>query len=219
MKTARRTFLRAGVAMGAAGMTLGFGRPDTLTMRRAVFEEIGTSVMLSVALPGLFRRGDSDALQSIDSHFDTTLHFTIDVWEHGTRRHLASRVIVRKIRSDPWKKKYVVRTLGTSGWVARSFDTRAAAIAAAVSLDRIRVIAASQLSRGGEAGPFYFVTVLALRNPLQAEQSPDKRRRPRRHGRRDLEWFGRLVDVLAGEQAVAEESIHIRTNPFYLVPR
>ncbi|MEM6996476.1 MAG: hypothetical protein AAF721_38585 [Myxococcota bacterium] len=219
MRLSRRALLRAAAAVAAVGPALGFARPDTLPGRKAVFEEIGNSIMLTLSLPTLFRRSDTDALASIDSGFDTTVRFKLDVWEHGTRKHMGTRVIVRKIRRDPWKKKYVVRTQGSSGWSSRSFAKREEAIAEVVALDRVRVIAATQLQRGGEAGPFYFVTVLAQRNPIEGSGSGGKRRRRRRGGRRDLEWFGHLVDVLAGEQATAEETLNIRTNPFFLVPR
>lgn len=215
----RRSVLRLGGATLVTASLMGLARPDTLPTRKAVFEEIGTSILITLALPALFRRTDADALASIDSGFDTTLKFSLDVWEHGTRTHLGRRVIVRKIRRDPWKKKYVVRTKGSSGWITRTFDKRQDAIEAAVTLDRVRVISASGLQRGGEAGPFYFVTVLALRNPLAEDTAGAKRRRRGRSGRRDLEWFGRLVDVLAGEQATAEEILNVRTNPFFLVPR
>lgn len=213
----RRGFVVGTIATTTALPALGMARPDTLPSKKAVFEEIGNSIMMTIALPTLFRRADKDALASIDSGFDTTLRFTLDVWEHGTREHLGTRTIVRKIRRDPWKKKYVVRTKGTSGWVTRTFDKREDAIEAAITLDRVKVVAASKLERGGEEGPFYFVTVLAMRNPIADDTEADRKKR-RRLGRRD-EWFSRPVDVLAGEQAVAEEIIQIRTNPFYLVPR
>ncbi len=216
MKLSRRALMRAAALVATAMAASGFARPDP---RKAVFEEIGNSIMMTLSLPALFGRSDRDALASIDSGFDTTLHFTLDVWEHGSRKHMGTRVIVRKIRRDPWKKKYVVRTKGSSGWLSRTFDKREEAIAEAVSLDRVRVIKATKLSRGGEAGPFYFVTVLAMRNPIEDVAAGTKRRRRRGGGRRDLEWFGRLVDVLAGEQAAAEEIVSVKTNPFFLVPR
>lgn len=213
----RRGVLRGAGAVVLAAPALGMLRPDTLPSRKAVFEEVGNSVLMTLALPTLFRRTDRDALASIDSGFDTTLEFHLDVWEHGTRRHVADRVVVRKIRRDPWKQQYVVRTQGSSGWIARAFDEQQEAIDAACELDRVRVVAASDLVRGGEEGPFYFVSVLALRNPLQDVDAGTRRRRD--SSRRDLEWFGRLVDALAGEAARAEEIVHVRTNPFYLVPR
>jgi len=213
----RRAVVVGSLATATALPGLGMARPDTLPSKKAVFEEIGNSIMFTLALPTLFRRADKDALASIDSGFDTTLRFSLDVWKHGTREHLGSRTIIRKIRRDPWKKKYVVRTKGSSGWVTRTFDKREDAIEAAITLDRVKVIAASTLERGGEEGPFYFVTVLAMRNPIADANAADRKKR-RRRGRRD-EWFSRLVDVLAGEQAVAEETIQVRTNPFYLVPR
>lgn len=210
----RRGLLRAGLAAAVALPCLGAARPEGVGLRKAVFEEIGSSVVITLPLPGLVRRSDRDALASIDSGWDTTLEFFVDVWEYGTKAHVARRKIVRKIRLDPWKKKYVVRTKGASGWVTATFDDRAAAIEAATTLERVRVVSSSALVRGGDAGPFYFVTVLAMRNPL-----PDAttRRRKRRSSRRDRDFFGSLVDVLAGELPEAEEVVSVRTNPFYLL--
>lgn len=194
---------------------VGFVRPDTLPYKRAVFEEVGNSVLLTVSLPALFRRYDREALASIDSGFDTTLVYTLKLWQHGSRRLVATTDVLVKIRRDPWKKRYVVAMREAGTWTKRSFAERDPAIAAAVKLDRVRVAAATELERG-EDGPYYFVSILAQRNPIDVDVSTvgDGRGQGR-----DLEWFGRLVDVLAGERAEAEETVHVRTNPFYLVPR
>jgi hypothetical protein len=194
---------------------LAFARPDTLPIRRAVFEEVGASVLMTLSLPGLFRRYDKDALESIDSGFDTTLQFTIKLWQHGSRRLVETRDLLVRVRRDPWKKRYVVSTREDGILTKRLFTDRESAIAAAIKLDRVKVAAAHLLERG-EDGPYYFVTVLAQRNPLLPEA--DFAGSTSAQGR-DLEWFGRLVDVLAGERAEAEETVHVRTNPFYLVPR
>jgi len=207
----RRTFLQGLVVVPVHA----YARPDTLPVRKATFEEVGNSVLVTLSLPMLFRRYDREALASIDSGFDTIIQYTVKLWQHGTRRLVGTREIVVKIRRDPWKKRYVVSTREETGWVKRTFVDRDDAIAAAVRLDRVRVASASDLERG-EGGPYYFVTVLALRNPLAGTSG--ERSSGRAQGR-DLEWFGRLVEVLAGERAQAEEVVHVRTNPFYLVER
>lgn len=213
--------VRRRVLLGAAlGLPLlGFVRPETLVQRAAEFAEIGNSIQMTLALPTLIRKGDLEAMASIDSGFDTTLEYTLKVWEHGTRRLVATRTLVLKLRRDPWKKSYLLRTKGSSGWVKRSFETRDEAIAAAVTLDGVRICSASLLERGGEAGPFYFVEILAMRNPLQAGDEGDDGTETRRGQGRDAEWFRRLVETLAGERARAEQIVHVRTNPFFLVPR
>jgi len=207
----RRRCLAAIVALPLVAMA----RPDTLPLRRAVFEEVGTSVVMTLSLPTLFRRYDKDALESIDSGFDTSLHFTIKLWQHGTRRLVGTRELLVRIRRDPWKQRYVVSARENGAWTKRTFTERDAAVAAAVRLDRVEVGSASALERG-EGGPYYFVTVFAQRNPL--EPPADFASSTAAAGR-DLEWFGRLVDVLAGERAEAEETVQLRTNPFYLVAR
>ncbi len=207
----RRTCLRGFAAMPLVG----FVRPDALPYKRAAFEEVGNSVLLTVSLPALFRRYDREALASLDSGFDTRLVFTLKLWQHGSRRLIATTEVLVKVRRDPWKKRYVVAVGELGTWTKRTFVDRDAAIAAAVRLERIRVAAASDLERG-EDGPYYFVSILAQRNPLDVDVSTGGDGRGQG---RDLEWFGRLVDVLAGERAQAEETVHVRTNPFYLVPR
>jgi hypothetical protein len=190
-------------------------RPEPVTRRRAVFEEAGDAVLMTITLPMLFRRYDKDALESIDSGFDTTIELTIKLWQYGTNRVIATREVQVRIRRDPWKQRYVVATRIEGVSTKRSFADRDAAVAASVKLDRVRIAATTDLERGDD-GPTYFVTVFAQRNPL--EPSPDFAASTSAQGR-DLEWFGRLVDVLAGERVQAEETVHVRTNQFYLVEK
>lgn len=206
----RRTFLQGLIVVPVHA----YARPDTLPIRRATFEEVGNSVLVTMTLPALFRRYDREALASIDSGFDTTIHYTIKLWQHGSRKLIDTREIMVKIRWDPWKKRYVVSTRDGSGWTKRTFAERDDAVAAAVKLDRVRVGAAGDLERG-QGGPYYFVTVLALRNPIVSDREGNES--SGRGQGRDLEWFGKLVEVLAGERAQAEEVVHVRTNAFYLV--
>lgn len=208
---------RRGVLAGLASLpALGFARPQDLPKKRAVFEEIASSVQMTLSLPALIRKSDKEALDSIDSGFDTTLRYEIDVWAlHGARAtKLASRTLIVTVVKDPWTKKYAVKTQGNTGKIRRTFATRDAAIEAAVTLDRIRICDTALLTRGTyEDGPYYFCSVLAMRNPVK---DPPPGRRRRRGGDRDLEWFGRLVDALAGERARAEEIVNVKTNAFYL---
>lgn len=212
----RREFVAGAVAVPFAA----FLRPETLALRRASFEEIGSSVVMSLALPGLFRRGDKEAVASIDSGFDTTLVFHLRLWKYGTRERIEDIEQEVKVRWDPWKKRYLVRTKTDRGWSKREFESRDKALSVSTTLSRVRLVAAHALKRSkGDAGPYYFVEVLALRNPLMRPDELVTRRHSERSVGRDLEWFARLVDVVAGERAIAEESLHVRTNPFYLPTR
>lgn len=212
----RRDFVAGALAVPFAG----FIRPESLPSRRAAFEEIGNSVMMTLAVPGLFRRGDREAVASIDSGFDTTLVFHLRAWRYGTRERVATVEREVKIRWDPWKKRYLVRTEMEKGATRREYDVREKALAAATTLSRIRLGSAESFVRSsGDQGPYYFVEVFALRNPLLRPEELVARRPSERSVGRDLEWFSSLVDVVAGERAVAEEVIHFRTNPFYLPPR
>ena len=209
----RRTFV---IGAASTPLMLGMARPEALTVREAEFEEIGSSLVMSVAIPGLFKKNDTDALASIDSGFDTKLHFQLKVWEWGKRKLITKRTVLVKVRRDPWKKKYVVSTRGTRGWTKRFFKDRKAAIEAATTLTRVKVASVSDLERGND-GPYYFVEIVALRNPLTPKAG--KKGATGRARGRDLELFGRLVELLAGERAKAEETVHVRTNPTYLVPQ
>jgi len=195
-------------------------RPEALPVRRATFEEIGNSVLLTLSLPGLFRRGDREAVASIDSGFDTTLAFRLRVWKYGSKVRIGDTEHEIKIRFDPWKKVYLVRSRTEKGWSKREFVAQEQALAAATTLSRVRVAASDALVRAtANAGPYYFVEVLAMRNPMVRTENSNARAPSERSVGRDLEWFARLVDVVAGERAVAEETVHVRTNPFYLPPR
>lgn len=198
---------------------LAFARPETLSKRSAEFAEVGNSIQMTLSLPALIRANDEEALASIDSGFDTTLEYRIKVWQHGSRERVASRTLVLKLRRDPWKKHYLLRIKGSTGWIKRSFTKRKDAIEAAVTLDGIRICSASVLERGGEAGPFYFVEILAMRNPLRRGRGEGRGTETHRGQGRDADWFRRLVETLAGERARAEKVVHVRTNPFFLVPR
>lgn len=210
--TVRRREMLAGLA---AAPMLAFARPESLTSKKARFEESGESIRMTLALPTLIRARDTDALKSIDSSFDTTIRYSLRLWEYGTRNLVSSRVVVVKIVLDPWKKRYVVSRRGTGGWSKRFFADRDAAVAAATTLRKQVVGPLAKLGRGTD-GPYYFVEVLALRNPLE-NTGKDARARGRGGGR-DLQWFSRLVDTLAGERARAERVVHVRTNPFFLLP-
>jgi len=205
---------RREVLAGLVVAPIALARPDKTV--KAKFEEIGETVRMTLALPGLISARDTDALKSIDSSFDTTLRYSLQLLEYGTRRLISSRIVVVKIRRDPWKKRYVVsRRSGGGGWSKRFFAKRADAVAAATTLSRQVVGPVSLLERTGD-GPYYFVEVLALRNPIEQEVEDSRNRG--RGGGRDLEFFERLVDSMVGERAHAEETIHVRTNPFYLLP-
>ena len=205
---------RREVLAGLVAAPIALSRPDKTV--KAKFEEIGETVRMTLALPGLISARDTDALKSIDSSFDTTLRFSLQLLEYGTRSLISSRVVVVKIRRDPWKKRYVVsRRSGGGGWSKRFFTKREDAVESATTLNRQVVGPVSLLERTGE-GPYYFVEVLALRNPI--EQPIEDSGNRGRGGGRDLEFFSRIVDSMVGERAHAEEMIHVRTNPFYLLP-
>lgn len=212
----KRRELFAGLLAVPAIPVVAMVRPEATT-RRARFEEVGEDVRMTLSLPSLIPARDADALKSIDSGFDTTLRYSLRVWEYGTREIVTSRVVVVKIRRDPWKKRYVVSRRGEAGWSKRFFEKREAAVAAATSLTRQKIASVAQLERTNEGGPYYLVEVLALRNPIEEPTDKDGRTRGRGGGG-DLQWLSRLVDNLVGERARFEEKVHIRTKSFYLVP-
>lgn len=212
----KRRELFAGLLAVPAMPALAMLRPESAT-RKARFEEVGDDIRMTLKMPSLIPARDADALKSIDSGFDTTLRYSLRVWEYGTREMVTSRVVVVKIRRDPWKKRYVVSRRGESGWTKRFFEKREAAVADATSLTRQKIASVAQLERTEQGGPYYLVEVLALRNPIEEPTGKDARTRGRGGGR-DLRWLSRLVDDLVGERARFEARVHIRTKSFYLVP-
>lgn len=209
--TRRAVLLGAGATLIAGAM-----RNDPLALRRARFEEVGDSVLMTVELPELFRARDREALASIDSGFATTVTFDVGVFEVGTHTPLETRYVVKTVQYDLWTQRYVVMTRESGrGAAKRYFPVRDAAIRAAIGLDRIRIARASHLQRG-EDGPYYYVRVIAQRNPLSQESVTTAQGRPTE---RNVRWFTRLIDFLSARPPEAEETVAVRTNPFFLVPR
>lgn len=207
MSTTRRQVL-AGLVVAP----IAFARSKT-EKRRAKFEEAGEHVRMTLALPGLISLRDTDALKSIDSSFDTTLRYSLRLLRYGSDQLISSRTVVVKIRRDPWKKRYVVSRRSGGGWTKRFFEERNAAIAAATTLERQIVGPVDQLERTGD-GPYYYVRILGLRNPIEhADDDSGDRGRGR-----DLYLFSRLVDSMAGERPRAEKEVRLVTNAFYLLP-
>lgn len=212
----RRTFVAGVLSLPL----LGFARFESLSAKKALFEELGNSVLMTIALPTLFRRGDIEALDSVDSGLDTTLSFMLRLWNYTTREVAGEQTITVKLRRDLWSKRYVVRTHGERGWTRKEFATREQACEAVTTLSRVRIASSSALARGSlRTGPWYWVEILALRNPIKSAIEAAESEASGRERGRDLEWFGRAVEVLAGERAIAEEIVHVRTNCFFLPPR
>lgn len=211
---------RRAFTVGSAALALaGFARTDTLPTRVATFEEVGDSVLMTVAFPELLRARDREARASIDSGFETTLVYEIRIFEHGSTAALASLRHVVKIHYDHWQKRYVVQSREASGAAAkRYFKRQDAAIEHAVTLERLRIARASGLERG-EEGPYYFATIRAMRNPLGDHVAGGASSASGRGRGRSTGWFRRIVEFMSGSQPPAEETLHVRTNPFYLVPR
>lgn len=212
MKFGRRVFL----AGSSAALTAGMVRSDPVALRRARFEEVGNSVLMTVDVPKLIRPTDRQALASIDSGFATTLTFDVGVFELGATEPITTLYVVKKIQYDLWTQRYVVvvREPGR-GAAKRYFKTRDQAVKAALTLDRLRIVRASQLTRG-EDGPYYYARIIAQRNPLSQEGTVGADGRTQE---RNVRWFTRLIDFLAARPPEAEETVAVRTNPFFLLPR
>lgn len=211
----RRTFAVGPVALALAG----FARSETLPTRVATFEEVGDSVLMTVTFPELLRARDREALASIDSGFETTLVYEIKLFEYGATTAFASLRHVVKIHYDHWQKRYVVESREASGAAGKRYFTRQdAAIEHSVALRRLRIARASSLERGGD-GPYYFATIRAMRNPIGARGARGAGTASGRGQGRSPGWFRRVVEFMSGSQPRAEQTLHVRTNPFYLEPR
>jgi len=201
---------------------MGLGGAEVILHRRAVFEEVGAHVLMTLALPELLPATDVDGLAAIDSGFATVFRYRFATFQTGVSVARVRHERTVRLQYDLWNKRYEVTTEDEGGIRAtRVFLTRSEAIAAAVELRRVRVVSTSGLGRG-PSGPYSFVTVHAQRNPLEPEGEggpPGDDTRGAPVPGRDVRWFATLVDFLAGDRAEAEVELHVRTNPFYLVPR
>ena len=213
----KRRQLLAGVP--AVGFTALF-RPETFVIRKAVFEEVGDSVLMSTVFPELLRKRDREAVASIDSGFTTTLVFDIAVLEYGTNQTIAQVRRVVELRYHLYLKKYeVVVRHGSVLAPPRYFTQRDAAIDAGLEMRRVRIVGANRLRRQPARG-YYYVTVLGQRNPTDSIRGiHDLDPEAGRAQGRDVRWFSRFLDFLAGDVPQAEETLVVRTQPFYLVQR
>lgn len=196
----------------------GVGGRELLRLRRARFEEIGDSVLLSVSLPELLPARERDAMASIESGFATTLSFEIKLYRTGSTQVLARHLRVVKIQWNPWKERYSVQIQDPGlGPATRYFRERSQAIEKAVSIDRFRIALAAHLDRGRRAT--YFVTVVGQRNPLDEPVAEAETTNGRGQGR-DLSAFSRWIGIFIKSAPKAEKTFAVRSSPaFYLVPK
>lgn len=193
------------------------GGLELLKPRRAKFEEVGDSVLMTAELPELLLIRDIDAMASLESAFRTRLEYELSLYRAGQSDPIEQRRVTVYIQWDPWKERYVVETQEQGRTATRRyFADRDEAIVAAIRLDRVRIARASALERGPKA--VYFATVVGQRNPIEKGllSSDDD---GRGQGR-DLSVFSRWVGIFIRATQSAEKTVAIKTSPaFYLVPR
>ncbi len=193
------------------------GGLELLKPRRAKFEEVGDSVLMTAELPELLLTRDADAMASIESAFRTRLEYEVSLYRAGQSDPIEQRRVTVYIQWDPWKERFVVETQeqGRSP-TRRYFADRDEAIGIAIRLDRVRIARASALERGPRA--IYFATVVGQRNPIEKgllSADDDGRGQGR-----DLSVFSRWVGIFIRATQSAEKTVAIKTSPaFYLVPR
>ena len=216
----RRGFLGYGLLGLAVPLMAAPGGLELLKPRRARFEEVGDSVLMTADLPELLLTRDGDAMASLESAFRTRLDFEISLYRAGQTDPVEQRRVTVFIQWDPWKERYVVETKEADRTATRRyFAGRDEAIVAAVQLDRVRVARASALERGPKA--VYFATVVGQRNPIEKGLlSPEDGDGDGRGQGRDLSVFSRWVGIFIRATQSAEKTVAIKTSPaFYLVPR
>lgn len=215
----RRAFV-TGAGLTLAGVAAGgAGGGELFLLRRMKFEELGDAVVVSVALPELLPTRDASAMQSIESGFATTLRLEATVVRTKSLTPVARRVRIVKIQWNPWRERYVVQTTDQGhAAAARFFDSRDAAIAHAVTLERMRVSRASALARGPQAT--YVVTLIAMRNPIDPQIHASASGAGQRAPDGDLSAFSRWIGMFVQSAPAAEKTVALRSSPaFYLVQR
>lgn len=191
------------------------GEPEVLRPRKARFEEVGDAVFMTIGLPELLLTADTDAMTSLEAGFATTLTYEISVFRAREREPVERHRVVVLIRGNMWKDRYEVTVEEPGrGAAMRSFTGRDEAIAAAVTLERLRIITVGELERGQEAT--YHATVIGHRNPIERGLLSGPGGEQRRAGSTFSRWLGIFLRV----QQRAEKTVAIKTVPaFYLVPR
>lgn len=209
----RRGLLTLGAALPllmAAG-----GELEVLRPRKARFEEVGDTVLMTVGLPELLLTADTAAMTSLEAAFTTVLTYEIAVYRGREREPFERRRVVVRLHWNAWKERYVVTVEEPGrGLTTRAFSDRDEAIAAAVTLERLRILEAVALERGNDAT--YFATVVGQRNPVdRGLLSPGSGGEPRVGS-----TFSRWLGIFIRAQQRAEKTVAIKTSPaFYLVPR
>jgi hypothetical protein len=196
------------------------GGLELLKPRRARFEEVGDSVLMTADLPELLLTRDTDAMASLESAFRTRLEYEISLYRAGQSEPVEQRRVTVYIQYDPWKERFVVETQETGRTATRRyFADRDDAIVAAIRLERVRIARAGALERGPRA--VYFATVVGQRNPIEKGLlSPEDGDGDGRGQGRDLSVFSRWVGIFIRATQSAEKTVAIKTSPaFYLVPR
>ena len=161
------------------------------------------------------------AMESIESGFATTLRFEATVFPTRSDTPVGRRSRVVKIQWNPWRERYVVQTTDQGrGAAIRYYGKRDAAIAHAITLERMRVARASALERGPSAT--YAVTIVGQRNPIDPESrvAADDGGGGQTRGGGDLSAFSRWIGVFVQSAPRAEKTFAVRSSPaFYLVTR
>jgi hypothetical protein len=198
-----------------------FARPDTLPLRRGRFEEVGSWITVTLPFPELLRPRDREALAWLESGFETTFVYEVHLWPWSGPGPVARHVREVRLRWDHLAQKFeaILRDDGAAP-VRATWATREEALAGVLEARRLRVGLAAELTRGGPEGPFYMVSVLAQRNPLEGSAGDDELdpAAGRAQGR-DSRWFSQFVGFLAGDVPEAEVTVRVRTQPFWLVRR
>jgi hypothetical protein len=86
------------------------GGLELLKPRRAKFEEVGDSVLMTAELPELLLTRDADAMASIESAFRTRLEYEVSLYRAGQSDPIEQRRVTVYIQWDPWKERFVVET-------------------------------------------------------------------------------------------------------------
>lgn len=209
---------RRGVLALAAAVPLltAAGGEEAPRTRRARFEEVGDTVLMTVSLPELLLTADGEAMAALEAAFVTTLTYEIAMYRGREREPTARRRVVVRVQWNAWKERYVVTVEEPGrGATTRQYTDRDDAIAAAVTLERLRIAETGDLERGPDVT--YFATVVGQRNPVERGLlSPG----PGGETRRVASTFSHWIAIFIRAQQRAEKSITIKTSPaFYLVPR
>jgi hypothetical protein len=201
---------RVAIAVLLVAATVAHAEGDKPEVQRMRFIERGDDLTVTTTIPRLF---DSAAYDALESGFQSTVVIRMWVYPRDSTEPIASRLIQRTARYDPWDENFVLRDdEHRQVKVKRKSD----ALKLLTSIDDVPIASLADL-------PYDQVFLLAIvveLNPVSKETLAEVRRwvsqSPGGGIDRGGAFFGSFVSVFVNPKIPeADRVLRIRSQPFY----